>query len=113
MRQVDDFAIATLDPQTADMVMDLINDILSIPIKCQGYLKIFNGVNILQTQHYIRINAKTFINKVFERHCSTWMKTLYPTPNHSTPLPLDPDWIKKFNLVFGDPDPKSQSNLAK
>jgi hypothetical protein len=106
MRQVDNFAIATPDSRMADIVMDLIDNKLSIPIKCQGYLNMFNGINILQTQHYNRINVKTFMDKVFERHFLMWMKTSYPTLNCFIPLPLDPDWIKKFNLVFWRPGPQ-------
>jgi hypothetical protein len=43
------------------------------------------------------------------------MKTSYPTPNRSTPLPSssDQDWIKKFNLAIGDPDAKIQAQLTK
>jgi hypothetical protein len=41
------------------------------------------------------------------------MKTSYPMPNHSTPLPLQPKWIKKFNAATGDPDKKVQAALAK
>jgi hypothetical protein len=41
------------------------------------------------------------------------MKTSYPSPNRSTPLPSDDKWLKKFNLAYGDPDPKIQATLAK
>jgi hypothetical protein len=51
----------------------------------------YNGVDILQTKHYIHINVNTFIDKVFERHIATWMKTSYPTPNRLTQLPSDSD----------------------
>ncbi len=113
MKQVDDFAIATPNSHTADIVMDLIDNKLLIPIKRQGYLDMYNGVNILQTRHYIRINVKTFIDKVFERHITTWMKTSYPTPNRSTLLPSNGNWLKKFNTAIGDPDKTAQAHLAK
>ena len=86
LRQVDDFAIAAPDEKTSDMLMDLIDEKLSEPIKRQGYLDLYNGVDILQTRHYIKLNVKTFIEKVFEKHIETWMKTSYPTPNRSTPI---------------------------
>ena len=41
------------------------------------------------------------------------MKTSYPTPNRSTPLPSDDKWLKLFNTAIGDPDPKRQAALAK
>jgi hypothetical protein len=113
MRQFDDFAIAAPDEITSEILMDIIDDKLKIPIKQQGYLDMYNGIDVLRTWHYIKINVKTFIDKVFERHIATWMKTSYPTPNHGTPLPSDATWLKKFNAAIGEPDKEVQSNLAK
>jgi hypothetical protein len=48
MRQVDNFAIASPDEQTSDILMDHINDKLKIPIKQQGYLDMYNGMDILK-----------------------------------------------------------------
>jgi hypothetical protein len=93
--------------------MDLIDDKLRIPIKRQGYLDMYNGVDILQTKHYIKLSVTTFIENVFETHITTWMKTSYPMPSRSTPLPSDQQWLRKFNVAIGDPDPKIQSQLAK
>ncbi len=93
--------------------MDLIDDKLCIPIKRQGYLDMYNGVDILQTKHYIKLSVKTFINKVFESHIATWIKTCYPMPSRSTPLPSNQTWLKKFNAAIGDPVAKVQSQLAK
>jgi hypothetical protein len=113
MRLVDDFAIAAPDKLTSEILMDIIDDKLKIPIKRQGYLDMYNGVNVLQTRHYIKINVKMFIDKVFKHHIATWMKTSYPTLNRLTPLPSDATWLKKFNAAIGNPDKKVQSNLAK
>ena len=44
LRQVADFAIATSDPKTADILLDMLDERLSIPIKRQGYLDMFNGI---------------------------------------------------------------------
>ena len=113
LRQVDDFAIAAPDAKTSDMLMDLINERLSEPIKRQGYLDLYNGVDIIQTRHYIKLNVKTFVEKVFSKHIATWMKTSYPMPHRSTPLPPNEEWIKKFNSAIGNPDAKTQAALQK
>jgi hypothetical protein len=113
MRQVDDFAVVAPDAKTSNMLMDLIDEKLSIPIKRQGYLDMYNGIDIYQTGHYTKLNIKTFIKKVFEQHIATWMKTSYPTPNLSMPLPHHPKWIKKFNASTGNPPKKVQAALAK
>ena len=113
LRQVDDFAIAAPDEKTSDMLMDLIDERLSEPIKRQGYLDLYNGVDIVQTRQYIKLNVKTFVDKVFAKHIKSWMKTSYPTPNRSTPLPPSNDWLKKFNTAVGNPDVKAQAALSK
>jgi hypothetical protein len=113
MQQVDDFAIAAPDEQTSEILMDLIDDKLTIPIKRQGYLDMYNGIDVLQTQHYIKLSVTTFIEKVFEPYFKTWMKMCYPMSNRATPLPSDQQWLRKFNAAIGDPDPKVQAQLAK
>jgi hypothetical protein len=113
MRQVDNFAIAAPDEYTLEILMDLIDDKLCIPIKRQGYLDMYNGVDILQTKHYIKLSVKTFINKVFKSHIATWMKMCYPMPSRLTPLPSDQTWLRIFNAAIRDPDAKVQSQLAK
>ena len=59
MRQVDDFAIACHDEQTAHMLLDIIDDHLSIPLKRQGLFDMFNGIDVTQTQDYIKIDCHT------------------------------------------------------
>ncbi len=61
--QVDDFAIAAQDKRTADILLDMLDDCLSIPIKRQGYLDMFNGINVTQICDYIKINCHSFIEK--------------------------------------------------
>jgi hypothetical protein len=113
MQQVNDFAIAAPDAHTSDILMDMINNRLKIPIKRQGYLDMYNGVDVLQTRYYIKLNLTTYVNKIFEPYFATWMKTAYPTPVRSTLLPADPAWLKKFNAATGDRDKTVQAKLAK
>jgi hypothetical protein len=113
LHQVDDFAIATSDPKTAYIVLDLLDEQLTIPIKQQGYLDMFNGVNITQTQHYIKISCKSFIEKCCDKHLASWMSTYLMATTRPAPFPCDPSWFKKFNAATGDPDPKKQAKLAK
>jgi hypothetical protein len=115
LRQVDNFAITTPDGYTANLVMDLINNRLMMPIKQQGYLDIYNdnGVVVIQTRDYIKITISTFVKKVFGHHIATWMKTSYPTPNQSTPLLANASWLKEFNSAIGNSGMVAQSSLAK
>jgi hypothetical protein len=113
LRQVDDFAIATSDSKTADILLDMLDERLTIPIKRQGYLDMFNGINITQTRDYIKISCKSFIDKCCEKHLATWMSSYLIASARPTPLPCDPSWFKKFNAAIGNPDPKKQNDLAK
>jgi hypothetical protein len=113
MRQVDDFAIAAPDSKTADILLNMINDKLKIPVKRKGYLGMYNGIDVQQTRHYIKISVHLFIDKVFVKHLATWIKPAYPSPVHSTPLSSEPTFQKKFNSSTGNPDKNSQLKLAK
>jgi hypothetical protein len=46
LRQVDDFAIATADPDTADHIIANINTTLRMPMKNMGIISRYNGVDI-------------------------------------------------------------------
>ena len=113
MRQVDDFAIAAPDAHTADVLLDMLDDKLSIPIKRRGHLDMYNGVDILQTRHYIRLSCTSFIDKISEKYLSTWMKHMYALSTRPTPFPTDSTWWSDFNKAIGDPDEKHQASLSK
>ena len=89
MRQVHDDAIAAPDSHTTNLLLDMLDDKLSIPIKRQGLLDMYNGVDVLQSRHYIRISCTSFITKISEKYQSTWMKHLYAPSARPTPLPTD------------------------
>ncbi len=82
-RQVDDFALAVLDEQTATILLDMIDEKLTFPMKKQGFLDMYNGIDVIQTRDYIKISSKSFIEKICE-----------------------------INAAVGDPDPKIQAKLA-
>jgi hypothetical protein len=106
MQQVDDFAVATPDERATSISLDMINDKLTIPMKQQGFLNMYNGNDILQTHDYIEIACTTYIDKISEKHLSLWMRNFTSTDVCPTPLPTDPTWMKKSNAATGDPDPK-------
>jgi hypothetical protein len=111
--QEDDFAIAAPDKRTVNILLDMIDNELSIPMKWQGYLDMYNGIDVLQTRDYVKISCKIFINKIWDKYLSSWMQNFTSTEDRPTPLPTDPTWFKKFNTAIGDPNPKVQAKLAK
>jgi hypothetical protein len=74
MHQVDDFAIAAPNQRTADILLDMLDKKLTMPIKRQGILDMFNGINIYQTKNYIKINCHTYINKFCSKYLNLWLK---------------------------------------
>ena len=112
-RQVDDFAVAAPDSRTAAILLDMIDDCLSIPMKRQGLLDMYNGIDVCQTRYYVKISCETYIGKICEKYLNTWMQNFTSTDDRPTPLPTDPTWTKKFNAATGDPDPLAQAKLAK
>jgi len=74
-RQVDDFAIASRTQRTCDLVFDMIDDKLMLPLKCLGLVDLFNGLDVLQTRDYIKISCSTYIDKISENTSPTGCET--------------------------------------
>ena len=73
----------------------------------------YNGIDVYQTQDYIKIACTSFADMCCDKYVDTWMKTYMMSGLRPTPLPSDPTWMKKFNLAIGDPDKKLQAKLVK
>jgi hypothetical protein len=82
-----------------------------MPIKCQGLLDMFNGVNLVQTKHCIKIDCHTYINKLCMKFLCTWLNKVPLTENCPTPLPSNGDRLKEFNAAIGSDNPKEQAAL--
>jgi hypothetical protein len=112
-QQVNDFAIAAPDERTVNILFDMIDDKLQTPMKRQGYMDMYNCVDVKQTKNYIKISCKSFIEKICDKYLNLWMQNFTSTDDRPTPLLTDPTWYKQFNAVVGNPDPKAQSKFAK
>ncbi len=111
--QVDDFAISAPNKQMANILLDMIDDRLMIPMKRQGFINMYIRIVVLQMQQYIKISCISYITKICEKYLMSWMCNLTSTDDRPTPLPTDPTWMKKFNAATRDPDPKIQAKSAK
>ena len=60
--------MATGNESTANKLLDLIDDCMSISLKQQGLLNMYNGINIVQTKHYIKLDCYSYINKFCEKY---------------------------------------------
>jgi hypothetical protein len=113
MRQVDDFAISAPSQCIANHLLDLIDDKLLIPMKHQGLVTLYIGLDILQTKDYIKVSCETYINRISNIHLNqSWMKS-YLISDQPTPLPTTPPFMKALQTKEGDPDPVVQRALEK
>ena len=69
--QVDDFAVACKSEQTAIAVIHEIDKYMSIQIKDLGQLERYNGVDIVQSKYYVKLNNPTYLRKIINEH--KWM----------------------------------------
>ena len=96
LRQVDDFAISCEDKATSQSVIDIINSKMTVNIKELGTIERFNGVDVLQTKHFIKLYNNTYINKILQRH--DWIHQEQLPPLHNLPLPMKSDTQYQRNL---------------
>ena len=110
-RQVDDFAIACKEERTATIIFDAIDSELQIPIKRQGLLTLFNGLDVQQSRWYIKMSVHTYLTKTLEPYFKDWLDI----PSKPLPVPLGTN--EKFHAelykAIGNPDLKVQAALAK
>ena len=93
LRQVDDFAVASTDRQTAANLIDAINAQMRIEVKHLGTIDRFNGVDVHQTRYYVKITCEKYLYKMIKAH--DWLlKTAAPL--NPVPLPADSAYIKKL-----------------
>ncbi len=71
----------------------------------------FNGIDVTQTKHYIKIDCHTYINKFCAKYLDSWLHTVPTTANRPTPLPTNSTWLKKFNATVGPNNPQAQCKL--
>jgi hypothetical protein len=112
-RQVDDFATASATGRTSEILLDRLDDLLSIPIKRQGVVQMYTGLDVLQARDFIRLSCETYIDKICKEHEKTWMKSFHISDDRPTPLPTTEGFIKSLLSSIGDPDKMAQAALTK
>jgi hypothetical protein len=113
MWQVDDFAISAPSQRIANHLLNLIDDKLSIPMKRQRLVTLYNGLGILQTSDYIKVSCEMYINWISNIYLDHgWMK-LYLILDRPTPLRTTSPFMKELQTEEGDPNPVVQRTLEK
>jgi hypothetical protein len=110
-QQVDDFEFVTPSIELANSFYDAIDDHLSMPIKRQGLVTLFNGIDILQTRHYIKLSAETYIEKMGAKYLEVWRKEVQMMAERPPPILTHESFLKAFNMAVGDKDTLIQKEL--
>ena len=97
LRQVDDFALGCDSAETAEKVWKLIDAKMSAPLKREGLLCRFNGIDIDQTKDFIKVHCQTYISKILKNKSFD----LKATQNKPTPMTSDADLIRKLDTSVG------------
>ena len=97
LRQVDDFALGCDSEATAEKVWQLIDSKMSAPLKREGLIHRFNGIDVNQTRDFITIHCATYINKILK----TKPFSLTATQNKPIPMTPDNDLIKQLDTSVG------------
>ncbi|KAL7488574.1 hypothetical protein ACHAW6_014164 [Cyclotella cf. meneghiniana] len=110
-RQVDDFILGAKSVETANKVWDLIDQQLRIPMKRQGLVSMYNGLDILQSRWYVKVSIQTWLAIMMEPYFNDWLDI----PSTPMPTPLGPNeaFIKRLYSTEGDPSVAAQAQLEK
>jgi hypothetical protein len=111
-RQVDDFAVAASTNALADAIFDAIDGVLQMPMRRQGLIVMYNGLDVQQSRYFIKIPVQTWLTKTLAPYLADWLDiptTPFPTPLGST----SESFLKRLYSTVGDPSPKVQAALEK
>jgi hypothetical protein len=111
--QVDDFASACEKESTANILLNMLVDELTIPLKQMGLLDMYNRLDVIQTKNFIKITCTTYIERISAKHLASWMKNFDIPTGRPTLLLGQKSFMRSFLTATGDPDPKEQDRLSK
>ena len=89
LRQVDGFSVAAPHTEAANTLFTLVQKGLTQPLKRLGILTMFNGLDIIQGNRFIKLSCKIYLTKIMKGH--GWIR-----PTHSLPLSPPMNYNKKY-----------------
>ena len=108
LRQVDDFALACDDYETAVSIWDELDSYLKAPLKREtSLITRHNGINVLQSRDGIKIYAETYIRKII----STKSFDMTTTKNRPIPMSSDNSVMHTLETTTGSDNLDDQKSL--
>ena len=108
LRQVDDFAIFVPNEDIANIIFAQIQTKLREPLKLLGKLDLYNGLDICQAKHFVKIHCKSYLTKVLMSH--GWMET--SSKHTTTPMAYDKKTFELMHTAEGPALIEDQIHLA-
>lgn len=96
-RQVDDFAIATSDPATAEKLIARLNKYVTV--ESEGVGSKFNGIEIEQTRDYLRQHCTSYIERVLQSH--GWEQPAARESDRHDSVPMRPEDSARLQALTG------------
>ncbi len=107
LRQVDDFIIAAKDLSVCQSIRQEIQGFMANPLNDLGIIKRFNGVDIEQTRHYVKVHCVKYLERIVTHHGWTNEKAA----NLPLPMKTDTAYQATLQLADGPDDPKDRQIL--
>ena len=97
LRQVDNFSVACTNESICKQIINDIGKHLTVPLHLLDRTTKFNGVDVLQTQNYIKISCQSYLDKVLDNH--KWQETI----QQHNPIPMRDDSKYQTELETATP----------
>ena len=83
---------------------------MTTEIKDLGRLDRYNGVDITQSKHYVKLSNATYINKIKQGHLS-WLHQQKPLSNKPLPMHNDTSYIRQLEEAIPPATEEEQCKL--
>ena len=95
--------------KNATALIQAINSHMKIEVKDLGILDRYNGVDVQQTQDYIKLSCEVYINKVAEGH--PWLEDEISQGRFPIPMDAEPKFSRQMEEATPPADKKEQIAL--
>ena len=109
LRQVDDFAISGSSPEECNKVRETIQKQMANELHDLGIIQRFNGLDIHQTRHYLKISCELYIDKIVSHH--NWQHE--KAADRPVPMKNDAAYQATIELATAPETEKEQKELEK
>ena len=110
LRQVDDFAVACKEESVTKEVIAAINKEMTIEVKDLGRLDRYNGVDVTQSKHFVKLSNATYIKKIKAGH-ESWLQHQKPISNKPIPMHSENEYIRRLESATPPADHDQQRAL--